>query len=163
MRMRRSLSRPQIVRSAFWIVVTILTFLAFGPDLRFGPDFRLSTKVINPDHPKFDPTAFRFDDYNSFRDAVYTLQKMFPVGTSRTYVDSILAHQDNLIFARKAPSRLRNNKYAYEYKKVGYRPSQLICHGSSDRFTINVSFDTDNNLVGFMLGESCGKWFHGNY
>jgi hypothetical protein len=49
--------------------------------------------VIDPADPHFDPKQFRFSDYSQVHDRDLferTLLKMFPKGTSQSYVEKIL-------------------------------------------------------------------------
>lgn len=42
-----------------WFIVASFVFVTWGPDLRFGPDYRLSTKVIDPDKPGLRALSLR--------------------------------------------------------------------------------------------------------
>src|SRR6266567_5360508 len=82
--------RVVIVRTVFWTLAFILAYKIIDPDLRFGPDFSLSSKIINPDEPGFNAEAFSFEDYDRYGDIFYTMDKMFPPGTPKSHVDHIL-------------------------------------------------------------------------
>jgi len=48
--------------------------------------------VTDPHDPRFNPERFRFTDYRIREEQAEVYRQMFPVGTSRTYVEEILVH-----------------------------------------------------------------------
>lgn len=138
----------------------LAAFLVFGPDLRFGPDFRLSSKVINPDKEGFDPSNFRFYDYNYAGDIFYTLKSMFPIGTARSYVEGILSKQRNVIDYKEIEVKKTDNLellYIHRFKKFHIlRNTTSFCKGKPrDYFEFVATYDNTDKLINFRLTGFC--------
>lgn len=47
-------------------------------------------KVTDPSDPRFNPDKFRFVDYRSREEKIDAFRNLFPVGTSKEFVDRVL-------------------------------------------------------------------------
>ncbi|HEY1614376.1 MAG TPA: hypothetical protein VGF97_11865 [Rhizomicrobium sp.] len=157
--------RVVIVRIVFWALVFILAYGIIDPDLRFGPDFRWSTKIINPDEPGFNPEAFSFEDYDRYRDLFYTMDKMLPPGTPKSYVDHILTKQKAFLSideTNKAPPGLElpdgQKKVTYRFKNL-YRITSMFCAPNRQDGFI-AFYDRNNSFqwLSFNAGLKCPKF-----
>lgn len=70
------------------IVLTFFGFYLFTAYVIF--DYPPPWKVINPEHPRFDPMVFQWPDYTSRKELGHALRTMFPPGTDKADVDKIL-------------------------------------------------------------------------
>ncbi|MFA7275584.1 MAG: hypothetical protein WC043_02140 [Pseudobdellovibrionaceae bacterium] len=149
------------------LIFIIASFFLMGPDLRFGPDFRLDGKVIDPKSAKFDPQQFLFEDYNSYKDLWVVLRRMFPQGTERKYVESILLKQKNFVSAKEKfidPAKRTKdtpNEVTYTFSDYAYQNAGSFCHGKNEdkREKIIVNYDSQDKVQFFYQWNSCMLFF----
>lgn len=108
-----------------WFVVLLSVLLFFEP-----------FKVTNPTNPFFNPDRFRFSDYRDRESLSVAFRKLFPIGTSKNFVDRVLVDSGN---AKSAPvTRHFQNIIIYsEPKKLLYPPGPAH----------TVIFDENGNVL----------------
>lgn len=158
--------RKLYVNLIFWPIVCVLILFALGLDLRFGPDFRLSSKIINPDNPDFDPSAFSFDDYNDYGDLVYVIQKMFPRGTDQETIMNFFEAQgteNRRIEIRDLPLDYIPDKDKEDTSDTVINVTNLYKHNCfinkgkpSNSASFFLKFDENDKLLRIYL-KSCGS------
>jgi len=116
-----------------------------------------ANKVKDPNDPRFDPMAYRFEDYTNPADSQRALERIFPVGTPRAKVDEFLVNKMGAK-AYSAPIGIKPEKIGtYNiYYKVPYNP--LFCEGPPIKTVIlwplyvggrsvDVTYGSDNKVV----------------
>jgi hypothetical protein len=77
--------KGKIVQKIFFLPLVLLLLAACEPP-----------KVTDPNDPRFDPMKFSMRDYNTEPSLQNALVRIFPKGTSKDYVDSILVKRNGL-------------------------------------------------------------------
>lgn len=157
--MRKNLIAFYAATSLF-IAIALINVLQV--DFRFGPDFRLTSKAIHPEDPHFDPQKFKFDDYNSAQDIFYVLKAIFPLGSDRNYLETILSRQDNLNHYNKINQSMQNESrsiYVHQYQKTfPIRGTSSFCKGRpTSYFEIMATYNELDKLTSLALTGFCGK------
>ena len=141
-------------------IASIVIFLLCVIDLRFGPDFRFSSKVIDPRQTGFDRNVFTYSDYNNYNDLMFVLEYLFPPGTKKTEIEAFL--RDNFQFTRStehshtelgAESDIAY-QVTYEYPRL-YRWSCAIGLKTTEDRLIFL-FNSSDGLVSVYLRNGCG-------
>ncbi|WP_300016405.1 hypothetical protein [uncultured Roseobacter sp.] len=142
-------------------VIVVPLLLALGLDFRFGPDLRLSTKVIDPKDSEYNPKSFLVADYNDYQDLFEALKGTFKFGSSPEEIEGVL--QNSKLNIKVNPILRKDEKLEkqliYSVSSSGYWPSGFLCRGrSSDQIRIEFTFDEADELRGIRIFEPCNYW-----
>ena len=76
----------------------------------------MAANLTDASKPDFDPANFRFEAYQSGKEAAPAIEAIFPVGTSKEYMDKILVQHAGAYgqLARRHP----DGTQLFHYKKV---------------------------------------------
>ena len=81
-----------------------------------------SLKITDPKDPGFDITQFEFEDYRDLGRFKTTMEIMFPVGTSREYIEKVLVTYGG---ALHSPFR-QITRYDYPYRSGLWNCRQIV-------------------------------------
>lgn len=117
-------------------IALALVIVCMGALMSFTNPF----KVTDPNDPRFDPMEFRFEDYH---DENLTVREvfpiLFPIGTSKEYVDKVLVQAGN---AKTYQSKTNQSEWIYKepLQSIGGPPIHVFI------------FDENNQLVNIKPG-----------
>lgn len=133
------------------ILVLLIGFIAWN-------NIYHATKIKDINDPRFDPMAYRFEDYTDNGESQKVLKHIFPVGTPRETVEALLVDKLGSDMRLDTNYRLNNGMYAVHYK-IPYNP--IFCKGPPWRGlitwplyiggrSIEIAFDENNKLSYFI-------------
>ncbi len=104
--------------------------------------------VADPNDPKFDPMQFRFEYYNvSTGDRQHLVEaffKMFPPGTDKKHVESILLDQAGSAVWKLKPEFDISNSYRYQWPN----PQRYFgLNGLANGYIIFVQYGQDDRII----------------
>lgn len=98
-------------------------------------------KVTDPNDPKFDINQFEFNDHRARDDIAEVFMKAFPIGTEKSFIDSILIDAAG---AKSERSKTYKNLVIY------YEPWSL--HWKKPRH-FNFTYDDQDRLINIWPGN----------
>ena len=121
---------------------------------RFGPDFRLSSKIIHPDENGFNPEAFNINDYNDYDDFFFVISRILPKGTSKQEVIDFFKKLN--ISAEFHERTDQNNQLNIDvrFPKI-YWPTCPLSSGKSKVDNFTFTFNNQEKLEKALFMNSC--------
>jgi len=101
------------------------------------------SKIIDPNHPNFDPLQFKFEDYADPEEAGFSkhdvFKVIFPIGTPKSYIDKILIDGAGA----EINTVSSNEKRTIYYKNKVWNLSS---------YRVYLYFDQDSKLINIGAG-----------
>ena len=152
------MNRKNKIRAVFLALIAVIATFFFV-DFRFGPDFRINSKVIDPRLSSFNPENFSLDDYATPEEVLLALSHILPTGTSFDNVREFMSAQKELYSEvselnqtlKLGGSREPSTKQLYYRLKKSF-----FCPLSTTKTTnLIASFSDDLRLIRFHLETPC--------
>ncbi len=123
-------------------------------------DYPVPWKVLDPAHPNFKVENFKLSDYEEEEPLQRALEKMFPPGTDRSEVESVLVDiaRAKARKSDKPKSPLKRSPddqifyYSYSnYRTVIYSLVALGVPQSEFSWKVRILYDADDNLISIYV------------